>query len=227
MRVKFVVSFVAALLISASAWSAVIISNDSVDDGAQTIFPGGGGIDGIKGMGFTMGASSFQLDSVDLRLCFGNVVGGCFPLANGSVGTPVLRLFDDVDGDPSTALFTFTNPVFGLGTTDYTFLPSIPFTLTALTTYWLVLHSADGDDFSWKTNDPQTIPAGAFASHFGQKVGGDAPSPPTGVSDFLNIYTVRGTQFVPEPPVVFLLVAVLAWTVVSSPVSRFRWGGRS
>jgi hypothetical protein len=220
MRVKFVVSFVVSLLISTSALSAVIISNDSVNDGAQTIFPGLGGISGIKGMGFTMGASSFQLDSVDLRLCFGNVVGGCFPAANGSVGTPVVRLFDDVNGNPSTALFTFTNPVFGLGTADFTFLPSIPFTLTAMTTYWLVLHSADGGDFSWKTNDPQTIPAGAFASHVGQKAGGDAPNPPNSPSDFLNIYTVRGTLFVSEPPVIFLLLAALAWTVVSSSVSR-------
>ena len=59
MRVKSAVSFVAALLMSTSACAAVIISNDSVNDGRQSIFPGVGGINGIKGMGFTMDASSF------------------------------------------------------------------------------------------------------------------------------------------------------------------------
>jgi len=214
MRAKTIVIFFVALLISPSAWPAVIISNDSINDGAQTIFPGVGGIDGIKGMGFTMGASSFNIDSADLRLCFGNVVAGCFPAANGSVGTPVLRLFSDIGGNPADELFTFINPAFGLGVDDYTFLPPIPFTLTAGTAYWIVLHSADGGDFSWLANDPQTVPTGAFAAHLGIRAGGDAPEPPTSSAVFLNIYTLRGTQAVPEPSTALLLLTGLAWFIV-------------
>jgi hypothetical protein len=207
MRVKAVASLLVALLISPGAWSAVVISNDSVNDAVQTIFPGTGGIQGTKGMGFTMGPLSFELDSVDLRLCFDNVVAGCFPAANGSVGTPVLRLFSDAAGLPSNELLTFVNPVFGFGIEDYTFVPSAPFTLNAGTAYWLVLHSEDGGDFSWLANNPQTIPAGAFASHLGMKTGGDAPEPPTSSSTFLNIYAVHGTQVVPEPSAALLLLA--------------------
>lgn len=199
------------LLGSTAAWPAVIISNPSVNDGVQTIFPGVGGIDGIKGMGFTMGPSSFDLDSIELRLCFSGAAASCFPAANGSVGTPVVRLFSDVAGDPSLELFTFLNPVFGIGTADYTFLPPADFTLTTGTSYWIVVHSADGGDFSWKANDPQTIPAGAFASHLGQKVGGDAPEPPIDQSDFYNIYSVHGTLVsVPEPSSALLLVLGVA-----------------
>jgi hypothetical protein len=220
MRAKAVASFVVALMISTSAWSTVIISNDSVNDALQTIFPGTGGIQGTKGMGFTMGPLAFQLDSVDLRLCFDNVAAGCFPAANGSVGTPVLRLFSDIGGLPSNELLTFTNPVFGFGIEDYSFVPAAPFTLIAGTAYWLVLHSGDGGDFSWLTNDPQTLPAGAFASHLGMTTGGDAPEPPTSSSTFLNIYAVHGTQAVPEPATALLLLAGLAWSIWRSSMLR-------
>jgi hypothetical protein len=210
MRAKAVASFLVALLFSTSAWSAVVVSNDSVNDAVQTIFPGVGGIEGTKGMGFTMGPLSFDLDSVDLRLCFDNAVAGCFPAANGSVGTPVLRLFDDTGGLPSNELLTFINPVFGFGIEDYAFVPPAPFTLNAGTAYWLVLHSEVGGDFSWLANDPQTVPAGAFASHLGIAAGGNAPEPPNSPATFFNIYAVHGTQVVPEPSAALLLVAGFA-----------------
>lgn len=203
----------AVLAGSTCAWGTTIISNPSVNDGVQTIFPGFGGIDGIKGMGFTMGAVSFNLDSVDLRLCFSDEADGCFNGSAGTVGTPVVRLFSDVGGIPSAELLTFVNPMFALGTADYTFLPSGPFTLSAGTSYWIVLHSGDGGEFSWKANDPQTIPAGAFASHLGELVGGDAPDPPDSSSEFFNIYAVNGTA-VPEPSGALLVIVGLTASIV-------------
>jgi hypothetical protein len=204
------------LLASTGAWSAVIISNPSVDDNARTYFPGTifPTQNAIKGLGFTMGATSFTLESLDLRLCFSNLPGGCsVPDLDGSVGTPVVRLFSDAGGNPSAELFTFVNPVFALGTADYTFLPPGPFVLTAGTSYWIVVHSPDGAAFTWLANNPFTAPAGNFATHLGERVSGDAPTPPTGPSPFANIYTLNGTA-VPEPSSTLLVsVSLAGWLI--------------
>ena len=120
MIVRTLTSLVIGITMPVCLWSTVIISTPATNDTRQTIFPGFGNIDGIKGMGFTMRALPFTLDSVTLRLCFSDQPDGCFANSDGTVGKPVVRLFSDVAGDPAGELLTFTNPIFALGTSDYT-----------------------------------------------------------------------------------------------------------
>jgi hypothetical protein len=197
-----------SILVASASHATVIIENPSVDDGTQHLFAFGQ--DWVKAMGFTMGATPFQLDSVSLRLCFEDEGADHCEGAFGNItddGIPAVRLFSDVAGAPGAELFTFTNPVFAVGVGDYTFLPPASFTLLGGVSYWLVVHSANGEVFSWEANDPATTPTGAFATHWGALARIDsAPTPPGSedLSDLLNIYTLNGTA-VPEPGVLSMV----------------------
>lgn len=189
--------------LTSAAQATVIISNPTVDGSIPTFF--GGDDDRSKAMGFTMGATSFALDSLSLHLWF----------ISSSPVTPVVRLFDDAGGAPGLELLAFTNPVLPVGhedfPADYTFLPSLPFTLAAGEPYWIVVHQLETDsgNLGWMSNDPPTTPSGPFADHLGALFSStSAPAPPDAgdVADQLNIYTLNGTA-VPEPATLWLLVA--------------------
>ena len=197
---------VAVLAFELPASGAIIINNPFVDGNSQTAMAD----DRIKGMGFTMGGAAFDLNSVSLRMCFATGADVCTGIAGASLGIPVLRLFSDNGGLPGSELLTFTNPAFGLGYADYTFLAPSAFTLQANTSYWLVLHSSNDGEFTWEANNPQTTPSGAFAIHLGSLFGAaGAPTPPTVGSGILNIYSLDGTAVVPEPSTILLSIVGL------------------
>jgi hypothetical protein len=192
---------ISLLIVESAAQATVIIENASINDGTQHSFAAGQ--DWVKAIGFTMGATPFQLDSVSLRLCFeeegANHCPGTFAGLNDAI--PAVRLFSDVAGAPGAELLTFSNPVFAVGVGDYHFLPPEQFTLMGGASYWLVVHSSNGEAFAWEANDPATTPSGEFATHLGALARIDsAPTPPGSedLTEVLNIYTLNGTA-VPEP----------------------------
>jgi hypothetical protein len=103
-----------ALALATPAPAGLIIGNLPGNDGIITVI----GTTGSYGVGFTM-TDSFQLTSATLRL----------EVPSGQ--TPTVLLMSDAGGNPSSTLFTFTDPSFGTGTQSYTFTRPMAFTLTA------------------------------------------------------------------------------------------------
>lgn len=183
----------AALWVALSAVPALastIISNLPGNDGAAVIDVD---VERTKAMGFTMGAMPYYLDGVQLRL----------RMIEFSA-TPVVQLWSNnsTSNNPDTMLLTLNNPLLpanGLGT--FTFTPAFPFVLDAGATYWLVVGTNslgnDPSELDWVGSNPDQIPTGAGATHFGARFDLDGP-PPTSSSTLLNSYAILGTE-VPEP----------------------------
>lgn len=187
----------AAFLLAANSHAATIISNlPGLDNSATSLFFVGNS----KAMGFTIGESSWTLESATLRMNVGTP----------STATFSLQLFsNNGSGNPGTALFTFTNP--GVPDSDvrsYVFLPPSSFALQANTTYWLVLSNTGGSAFAWYGSFPDETPVGPGASHFGSKL--SPITPPFQDSTFLSAYAVDGVQDVPEPASGVLAVSGVA-----------------
>jgi hypothetical protein len=93
----------AMTLWASAAPAVVIISNLPGNDGTDTTFTNVGG---SKGMGFTMGADAYSLDSAELRLDIRNAPNTQLALA----------LYDnDVANNPGSVLVEFTNPALSNG----------------------------------------------------------------------------------------------------------------
>jgi hypothetical protein len=160
------------------------------------------------GISFTMGASGYTLDSLDVRL-------GAF---NGP--DAIFELRADVGGsNPSSAgaLFTFTNPpTQGSGVFTYTFTPPTSFTLQSSTKYWLYAYAATATSFDWSKSNPVITPTSSSgAATYGatrktpnsggawgsgdpssfQLNGTVVPEPSTVVMAGLSIVTIAATAF--------------------------------
>ncbi|MEW6249804.1 MAG: choice-of-anchor R domain-containing protein [Planctomycetota bacterium] len=182
----FVPLLALAMAVAAGAQDSVtLISNLDGNDGTQAA-----DLDNLrnKGMGFTMPAGlDYFLDRAILRLeTFGANV------------QPIVEIWDDVAGLPSSMLIRLNNPTFGAsGIANYVFVPPTPFALAPSVTYWLVAYgTATGDRFDWKASSPAQVPTG-LATHFGTKFDANGP-PPTGASSILCSYAIEGTV-IPEP----------------------------
>jgi hypothetical protein len=173
------------LLLAQSSYATVIISGYPNNSGGLRSLD-----HSSAGGAFTMGPASFQLDTVTFQIDF---IAG----APGSA-LQVGLYGDGGSGNPTGApLVTFTPPggTF-VGINDFTLAPASPFTLQALTTYWLVL-------FTQATQNGAALssvaPAGAFATSAGYSTGSGTTVPNSSdPRDFL-LYEVDGTEIVTGP----------------------------
>jgi hypothetical protein len=179
----FLLPLLFAALVSAAvapvARADELISNLDGNDASQSA-----GLNDLrnKGMGFTMPATEYTLESATLRLAtFG-------PNTN-----PIVEIWDDVGGNPGTPLVTLINPVFASsGIANYDFIPPGTFTLEANTTYWLVAYGPVGADaYDWKASSPAVTPTG-IATHAGAKFDTNG-APPTTNSSIICSYAVNGS----------------------------------
>ncbi len=151
----------------------------------------------FQAQGFTMGSTDYQLTSLQFGL--------------GSTGTadPLVQIYGNNLGAPSSALATFTLTSPAVSSKGiYNFSGS--FVAQKNTSYWAVLsnvNSADYESFEWYTNDAFTPPSGQNASGIDylqtverNNVGGAW----TGAIPSLSIQ-IRGTA-VPEPSSLSMLV---------------------
>jgi hypothetical protein len=110
------------------------------------------------GVGF-MPAANTPLSSIQVVL---------FPGSGATASGASMAIFNDNGGKPGTAIqaLTLTSPTSftdqAQGT--YTFSPSSPITLTAGTTYWVVLKWLAGFSFQWEDSDPQDSYTGSGAT---------------------------------------------------------------
>jgi hypothetical protein len=199
-----------ALAVATPARAGLIIGNLPGNDIASVPV----GISGGFGVGFQM-TSSFQLTSATLRLSVASGSMPTFVLMSDSGGNP---------SNPSSTLFTFTDPAFGSGTQNYVFTPPSPFTLTAGTTYWLVWQgTAEGVGTGWLGNFPALPPTGPGATSVGSRVGVFPPTTDT-TSLIIPSYEIDGTPVtaVPVPPTLLLGLVGAGCAVVA----RLRRRGR-
>jgi hypothetical protein len=161
-----------------------IISNFPGNDGTQSAGLEGGR---IKAMGFSLPAgTNYTLNQVQLRLDF-----------LSTAEQPVITLYDDVAGAPSTLLSTLAGPpVTATGTQTYTVAPPSPVVLQNGQTYWVVVWNSNASgDLDWKASSPAQTPTG-IASHAGSLFStttGPTPPPASATSTTINTYIVRGT----------------------------------
>ncbi len=145
-----------------------------------------------KAIGFTMGATDYNLDSVTLRLLIGT---GGVPLvelwagnATSITGTSALLTLTN----PGTLPAVYTNDVFTAPTT---------FTLTAGSTYYVVLRETSGaGNVVWSYDSAVPTSGEPGVSTVKRLIGVDAGSPNTWTaSSSVNNWFEIGVSAVPEP----------------------------
>ena len=172
-------------------------------------------------VGFTMGATSFQLDSVTIRFTtegiatfasnqvFADLYGG----TGGGSGVPT--------GSPLVGLTTGAATIFD--DTELTYTPASAFTLTANTTYWIVLHASDTvtAHLGWAT--AANAPTGPFAVSEGEAQASDLP-PSSHNNGSPMMYQVDGTPVTgaaaPEPGTTLLFAAGVVALALRRRVGR-------
>lgn len=180
------------LLAATSAQGAVIISNLPC---CGQITVQNAAISNNLAAGFVMPAGQdYSLNSITMQMTvFPGAFGISVTLHGGSATAP-----------SGGALLTLDNPVFGSGSTAYTFTPLSVFTLLADTNYWIVLQG-DGNTqntVNWNSALNGVTPTG-LATFLGQTA--DANFPPTTafVSPYRFAFEVNADPIsnnpVPEP----------------------------
>jgi hypothetical protein len=204
--------FSCVLFLAPISWASTIIT--SYPNGNGSAFALGDTSSAANGQrlaaGFTMGAQSFDLDSVTIGLAFVGIA--TFP---GSILDA--SIYADGGGSPAdpagSALVLFQPPSGTLqgatlpnGFNDYTLLSESSFTLQAATRYWLVVIAADNGNLGWQ--ETSSGPTGAFATDLGTRTG-PGEGLPSIVTNASLLYQVDGTPIsagqVPEPGTVGLL----------------------
>lgn len=165
--------------------------NAGATTGLGTIITGSEGRS--KAVGFTMGASSQDLLSVQLRLDFDTA-----PTPGGIAQVAIW----DGASNPTNMLTTLSivGPNAGVGIFD--FVANSTFTLNANTTYWVMVNGAPGNTagFYWNVETPATTPTGD-AAFVGYRFSAST-TPPTGSSSVFNAFQVN---VVPAPSAMALL----------------------
>jgi hypothetical protein len=181
-----------AMLIGAPSWATTIIGNLGTGDVSEFFVCCTNNV----GVGFTMNSGTdYTLDSANVTVILpaGNVFSA--QLFGTSGGNPV---------GPSLLDFLFP-PGFVGGPAEQTInlTPNVPFTLTASTTYWLVLVGG----FEWRTTNG--VPAGLSATDAGTRF--DSLHPPqTIVGPEHPLFEIDGTAIsgtagAPEPGTIGLV----------------------
>jgi hypothetical protein len=190
MRVFALVGIMAA---AAGANAVVIIGNyPPSNDGTQAA-----DVDTlrVKALGFTMGAQSYFMQSVTLRLEF---------TSTWTNNAPVLTLRAAGTSSTTTGaiLETLTAPggyVTG-AINNYTFTSPSNFTLQANTLYYIHLAGTPGSaesGLNWKASSPAITPTGVGATHTASLFSTNGGTSYTN-STILNTYEINGVP-VPEP----------------------------
>ncbi|MEX2242417.1 MAG: choice-of-anchor R domain-containing protein [Fimbriimonadaceae bacterium] len=192
-RTRLLYAALAATALCAPASAIEIIGNMPGNDGTSTFMnaPGGGsnggGVFDSKAAGFTMpGGLDYTLDFMTLRLEY---------FTSDSV--PMIELYSDAGG-PSTLIHTLSAGPVVVGIDNFVFTPTSTVTLSAATTYWMVVwnNASVANSFRWLASTPSQAPTG-IATNAGYRFSNGGP-PPTGNSTTLNTYSVNATV-VPEP----------------------------
>lgn len=203
--------------LSSPLWAGSIISNIGSPIGGQTNIFGAQAVTA----GFTMNAgSNFSLDAI--QVTFNNNSGSAIAGSLVNAG-----LFADSAGNPTgSALVSLTFGTIAAGTGfTVTATPNSPFTLTAGTTYWLVLNSPTTNNGPlWDNAANNTAATGTGATFAGAGVG-SMTSPtqintfnasPSGAPFLFEVdATVATASATPEP-------ASLALVAVALGLSAFR-----
>jgi hypothetical protein len=152
---------------------------------------------------FTVGPNAVDVTDVVLRLqgyrtTTGDVAEVGFFLDNGS-GTNIGAQVGSFLTSPASS---------GNSSNNFTFTPATALTLTANTTYWLVVDSsASGSTFDWRSSNPSITPTGTGATAVAAKVSANNGTTYTNGSNY-NSVQVNGTLvIVPEPSRAMLLLA--------------------
>ena len=175
-----------------------------------------------KSIGLTMGAESFFLSSVTLRLSLDSVTND----------VPLVEIWTaDVSNTPGALYGTLANPVFTYNgaNADYTFTMPTSLTLDAGSSYFVVVRNsgptagAPAGSFTWASGSPTVVPSGSFASSIGSPIFGTGnPAGWTSTSGVYNWMQVEGTA-VPEPSTMaFIAVCGAAFVAVRRPLRRQR-----
>jgi hypothetical protein len=175
------------MLMGAPVWASSIIGNLGTPDVGGIVV-----CCAVKvGVGFTMNSSTnFTLDSAKVTLAFsdlGSVFGAqLYGISGGNPVGPALVDFDFAAGT-----------VRGTAAQTYNLIPLSAFTLTASTTYWLVLSGG----YEWR--DTNGVPTGSFATDAGTRIDNLLP-PQTVVGPPHPLFEIDGTAIgppaaVPEP----------------------------
>jgi hypothetical protein len=164
MRIRVASGFLGLVIgTSLPAMGDVLLSNFAAPGGPPGTFLGSGSATVYKAAGFTIGAQAYSLGTVKLTMNF----------AGGGVG--VVSIWEGV-GSPQARLLNLTTPQ-QTGSGDFTFTVPSPLTLSAGTTYWVVLESVSNPpgSFIWDGTTPATNPSGAAA--FAGFIYNGTPSP--------------------------------------------------
>jgi len=205
-----------ACFVALPAGAGVIIGNYS----AGSTQVEGSGVFGLssKAAGWTMpSGTNYSLDSVTLDLEYNYwytgllaptvtaaIYGGS---GSGPTGSALVTLVDPSfvnAGDPSSHAHA-----------NYVFTPPSAFTLTAGTTYWLVLSASQPSgqmDIDWMKSDPLITPSG-IATLAGYRFDSSGVVPPLGISSTYNTFEVDGAaqaSSAPEPASMLLAAAGLS-----------------
>ena len=183
-----VLALVLAALVPGKLHGEVILGNLPGNDGTWTSIRGqlDPGTADSKAVGFTMPSEgTFTLEEVVLRL----------EILDPS-SDPVVQIYDDDRGLPSTPLVTLEDPELAVGLTDFIFTLLTPLTLEPNTSYWLVVwnESLGADIFRWQASVPNVVPIGIagfvdFLFDFG-------PPPPMTPSSVFNSFALRSSPTV-------------------------------
>ncbi len=201
---RFWFSIVVAVLLALGGYSrvqaALIIGNLPGNDGGVYTLGNGTGFS----IGFTMGATSYSLDSVTMRL-------------QGSTAPAVakLELRSSLGGQPATSALVDmgTQVASQTGPADYTFTQGAGFTLAAGTQYWLTLTTTEvapnGLFMFADTTGVLTGPGAIFDDLFTGPPNDQSTRFPLnfGTPEF-QINGNTGTAAVPEPSTCAILLAL-------------------
>ena len=203
-----------ACFVALPAGAGVIIGNISA--GSTQVDGTGIGDGASKAAGWTMpSGTNYSLDSVTLDLRYGYYYTGLpAPVVTAAI------YGNSGSGPTGSALVTLTDPSFVFSITadyNYVFTPPSAFTLSAGTTYWLVLSATDpsgssGDEINWKMSSPLITPSG-IATPAGYRFNSSGVVPPLGSSIYFNTFEVDGTALAssaPEPATMLLAAAGLS-----------------
>ena len=182
-------TLVAALSVPVAGNAVTIIGNNLSGNGSGTTLED----NDAEAAGFTLGAASYILDNVILRLKNNGSSSGDDPLANLSIWS------NNSSNKPGTNLkvlnqiisSNINNEISSTSASNYTFTPATQLILQAGIKYWLVL--SDGrnisDDLVWLSNG---TPSGSHATNNGYLIstnnGGTWSSSTT-----KNQYQINGT----------------------------------
>jgi hypothetical protein len=182
-----------------------------------------------KAIGFTMGADSYSVTSLTLRL--GNITG--------TTDAPTISLWTNNGSNvPGAQVGTFTNPATfnGVATTNYVFTPASSITLSGGARYFIVVQQTSpftGADngFNWYFGSPSVAASGVASTTVVRLSNNTNTTSPTSFTDTgstsVNWFQLDGTNLsaIPEPSTFAALAGLAVLGLAASRRRRCRCRG--